>query len=121
MVDFSNFNNVTPFVLNESLIGNSTAVLNNVATNADTFTNGWFGLVVIFVTYIFLMWIFTRDDELFRLDFVRASLVASFFAMGLGIILIVSGLISDFRHVMWMGLVFLFSIIGTWNQKKKGL
>jgi len=121
MVNFNALENISDFVLNTSLVDNSTEVINNIVSNTDSASGGWYGLTIMIVTYVFLTWVLTKDDEVFRLDFVRASAGSSFFALGLGILLIVLGITGNYRHVMWMALVFLAMNIAIWNLKKKSL
>jgi len=112
-------NNISDFVLNESLINNSQEVVKNIAYNADPVTGGWFGFIVLLVLFVFTLYGLYKDDFIFRLDFVQAGLYSSFFVVSVGVILLVAGIISDFRHLMWFAVAFLIFLIARWMSKQQ--
>ena len=119
-MNITQLQNIPPFSFNNSMVNDSTEILTNMTTNVDSASGGYFGITVMLVLYITITYLLNRDDELFRLDFARSSLVASFFALSVGIILTNMQSISNFRHVMIMAIIFLISFIIVWQKKQQG-
>lgn len=121
MVNLSAFNDVPDFVLNESLINDSTEIMANIATNTNNMSEGYFGIFVLLILFFFTLYLLMKDDDIFRLDFLRSLVFSSFFTTSVGVILLVTGFIGEIRHVIWFAVVFLVSLILSWEIKRKGL
>lgn len=110
---------VDNFVLNTTLIDNSSELVNNIATNASPASDGFFGIGIMVAMYLVLAYYLYRSDEAFRLDFPKASLFASGFALGVGIIMFSLGWIGNYRHLLWIGIVYLLSFIVSWSMNRR--
>jgi uncharacterized membrane protein YesL len=117
-MDFDALDNINDFVLNETLINDSTEVIANIAYAAEPATGGWFGLMIYFAMYIFTVYILYRNDGDFKMSFVKSSVYSSFMVLTVGILLFTIGITTNFRHLMWIAIVFLISLIGVWMQKQ---
>lgn len=121
-INLSNLGNVTPFQLNTTIISEGqTKIIDNVVQNANTVSEGYLGLVVLTLIFLVLAYEFYRNDGDFRLDTARAILKASGWTFLLGITLVVSDLIGDFKPVVWFGIIWLVSGISILFLKRKNL
>ncbi len=114
-------NNLTEFSFNESIVNNSDQVLSNIVTNANTSTDGYFGLILFILIYMFLNYVLLRPDGLFRYDWVKGNVISSGVVVIIGFVSIVTGLTSNFQHVMWFVLIFIASVVSSYFLKKKNL
>lgn len=110
---------VNDFVLNTSLIDDSTQVVANIASNAEPASAGFFSIGVMLVLYAVLTFYLYDQEGRFRLDFPKASLYASGFALGVGIIMFSLGWVGNFRYLLWIGLIYLFSFLVAWADKER--
>lgn len=120
MVNFSSLNNITTFSFNTSLINDSKEIIPNMAANANTVTDGYFGLGFMVVVYLILIYIIFRDDGDIRMDIARTIFFSSGITSILGLLLLIPGLVSSFQHVAWFIIMFTFSAIGIYYLRKKG-
>jgi len=108
--------------LNTTIISEGqTKIIDNVVQNANTVSEGYLGLVVLTLIFLVLAYEFYRNDGDFRLDTARAILKASGWTFLLGITLVVSDLIGDFKPVVWFGIIWLVSGISILFLKRKNL
>jgi len=119
MVDFSNIT-VSTLDFNTSMITDNEQMIPVMVDNANTVTEGYLGLGLLTVLFIVLTYANYKQDDDIRLDIVRSLLIASGFTSIIGIIAIVSGLITSFQHVVWFVLIFLINIIAVYFIKRKG-
>lgn len=110
---------VNDFVLNTTLIDNTSELVSNIATNASPASDGYFGIGVMLGLYLVLTYFFYRSDEQFRLDFAKASLFASGFSLGVGIIMFSLGWMDNYRHLLWVGLIYLLSFLVSWAVNRR--
>jgi len=120
MVNFSILTNVSVLDFNTTMIENNEELLPTMINNANEQTSGYLGLAILLVVFLVLTYINFRQDDDIRLDIVRSIFISSGFSSILGIIMIVSGLITSFQHVTWFILVFLISLISVYFMKRKG-
>ncbi len=116
-INLTALNNITPFEVNTSLINESSTLAPNLISNANTLTNGYFGLGIMMVLFIFLMIILMQDNEVFKLRFSQALNVASGLTLLLGIVMFISNLISSYQHLMWFAIIFMISLLLTYYEK----
>ena len=109
-INLSKLGNITPFELNTTIISEGqTELVDNIVQNANTTSDGYLGLVILTLIFLVLSYEFYRNDGDFRLDTARGILKASGWTFLLGIVLIVSDLIGDFKPVVWFGIIWLVS------------
>lgn len=121
-INISKLNNVSPFELNTSVINTGeTEIVNSVVNNANTTSDGYLGLVILTLIFLALVYQFYRNDGDFRLDTARSLVKAGGWTFLLGIVLIISELIVDFRPVVWYGAIWLISGISLLFLKRKNL
>lgn len=84
-------------------------------------TNGYYGLGIMIIIFVFLAITLFREDEVFRLDLVRSIMFSSLFTLVIGIVLLATDFVTSFRHVVWFGIIFLLSVISLYYKKRKGL
>ncbi len=120
MVNLTALQNITAFELNTSIINDSNQIIPNLISNTNSLSNGWFGLLVMIAAFIYITWEVFRDDGLFRLDIIRSIVVSSGITTCLGMIAIISALITSYQHVLWFGVIFALSLLGAYILKQKG-
>lgn len=120
MVNLSALNNISTLEFNNTIINDSRTMIPNLFNNANNLSEGYFGLGVMVVIFIFIFYEVFREDGLIRLDFLRAVLVASGFVFIIGFIAIVSGLFTSYLHVIWFLIIFLLALISLFYAKKSG-
>lgn len=119
MVNYANIN-LTPLELNLTNITDTTNILQNSASAADSATNGWFAIVSLFIMWIFLVYELYKDDGVIRLDFLRANIFASGVVFIMGSILVVNELITTLVPVIWFGFILLGSLIAMYFVRLRG-
>lgn len=110
-MNLSNLNNITPYEVNNTLINQTETIIPNMVTNANTLTDGYFGLGLMTVIFIALLIILMADQDVFRLKFSNALAASSGIVTIIGIIMIVSNISSNFYHVMWFAIIFATSLV----------
>lgn len=121
MVNFSALNNLTPINISTDLINQANETIPNIIENANTTSDGYLGLLVLLTIFVFMTYILFKDDGFFRLDFVRSLVFSSGIALFIGVIMIVSRLITNYQHVVWFAILFSIAVISSYYLKKKGL
>lgn len=120
MVNLSALQDLTPLIINTSIVNDTENILPNLVANTNTLTNNWFGLLVMIGVFIWLFWILFDDRGRFRLDTIKAWVISSGVTLIVGIVMIVSNLTSTFNHVVWFGVIFTLGLIASWILKQKG-
>lgn len=118
-MNLSALNNLTPYTVNNSLINDTTQIGSNLVSNANTSTDGYFGLAILIVIFIFLIIILMSEGEVFRFAFLDALIVSSGMVTILGITLLVGNLISSFQHVILFAIVFLIAIVSKYYKNER--
>lgn len=119
MVNITALNNISNPEINTTIINNSQELTQNIFNNANTSTDGYFGLILYLVLFFWLLYIMFREDGFFRYDFLKSLVLSSGIVTIFGFSLILSGLVTSFQHIMWFGIIFALSAIATFLQKDK--
>lgn len=120
-INLSKLDNISPFELNTSIISSGDGqIINNIIVNANTTSDGYLGAVILTLLFVFISYMLYRDDGFFRLDTARAIVKGSGWTFLLGIVLIVSDIITDYRVIVWYGVVFIISGIIMIFIKRRG-
>lgn len=112
--------NLTPIVINTSIVDNPETMIPNTLANSNTLTQDLYGLLVMIVLFLVLTYILAREDEVYRLDFVRASLIAAGIVTSLGVVATITTIFNDFRHVVWFLTIVVIALIAAIQLKQKG-
>lgn len=89
-----------------------------VNTTVET-SGGLFGIGVLLMIFLILIITLTRRDDMYAMDFTRATLFGGAICLIIGLMLLAGDLISSFRHVVWFGVIFLITLIGSYYMKRK--
>ena len=112
--------NLTNLTINNSLVENPEETIANMVTNTNDLSQGYWGLGVMIVVFITMLWITTRPDGKINLDAPRGLLVASAFSSVIGLIGIVSPLFVSYIHVIWFLVIFILSYVWIILLRKDG-
>lgn len=121
MVNLAALQNITPLVLNTSIVENADSIIPNLIANTNTQTDNWWGLLVMLTLFFYLMWKLSDDAGKFRLDFVKSLVYSSGITMIIGATMVVTNITTTYNHVVWFGIVFTIAMISAWYLKQKGL
>ena len=121
MVNLSALNNLATMDFNTTIINETNQTLPRIISNANTTSDGYLGLLIMIITFIFITYTLFRDDGFFRIDIVRSMTFGSSIALLLGIIMIVSELITNYQHVVWFAVIFACSVVASYYLKKKNI
>ncbi len=113
--------NMTPLEFNTTGIADPETAVTTLITNSNDVSQGYFGLGIMLMIFIALVFVTFRQDGDIRMDIARSLLVSSGFSSILGIIMLAPPLISSFVHVMWFITIFLIMVVVVFNLKRKGL
>ena len=95
-------------------------LLTTIPTVANQTTNNYFGLILLVGICSVMIYTLNRDDWAFRLDILRSSIYSTGFSTILGLIMLLTGFITNYQHVMYFGIPFIFLIIIVYFKKEKG-
>lgn len=118
-MDLELLNNVTPLTFNTTMFENGKELVPALVETTNTYSDGYFGLMIMLVVYLYLIYTLFRDDGDMKLDIVKSSLKASGFSSIIGIIMLVTGLVSSYVHIVWFLSIFLISLIASYFLKRK--
>lgn len=111
-LNFSIFKDNTPPELN-LLNQTATEFIDNIPANANTMTNGYYGLIVMITLVIFLIWLMCDRSEFgrFKYSIIRGWGIATGITSIIGIILIQIGYIVDLTHLgVFIGIYILMLV-----------
>jgi len=117
-MNLTKLQNITPLEINNSLLNNSAEIGPNLISNANTSSQGYFGLVFMLTVFIFLCIVLFADQDVFRLDMIKSVLLASGVVTIIGIIAIITGIFNNFAHVMWFATIFMLMLIVNYFTNK---
>ncbi len=120
MVNLTALQNLTPLILNTSIVNNSDTIIPNLISNTNTQTDNWFGLLIMLVLFFYLIWKLTDDAGRFRLDFVKGLVFSSGITLSVGAVMLVTNITTTYNHVVWFAIIFTLAMISAWYLKTKG-
>ncbi len=121
MVNLDALQNITPLVINTSIVENADTIIPNLIANTNTQTQNWWGLLVMLSLFFYLMWKLSDDAGRFRLDFVKSLVYSSGITMIIGGVMIATNITTTYNHVVWFGIIFTLAAISAWFLKQKGI
>jgi len=99
-INWNSLNNITDISFNTTSLNDSAELTNTLINNADTVSQGYFGLGVMIIVFIVLLVALFKDDGDIRMDIARSILLSSGFTTKLGVIGLSLNIFSSFTHVM---------------------
>lgn len=119
MINLTALENLTQPSFNVSSLNNSQEIMITVRDNANTASDGYFGLIVMLVLFFWLFYYMFKTDGVFKFDALKSLIIASGVTTIFGIVLILGDLISSFQHVIWFAILLIISLIATWIKKNR--
>lgn len=117
MVNLDNLQNINTINITTNLTGD--AFLDTAVTSANTQTDGFFGLIIGIAIYISIMYMATKQDSLFALDFIKASVLGSGLTLTFMILLLALDMISSYVHLMYFVIIFIISVVIAYVMREK--
>lgn len=117
-INITALNNIQPYVVNATLINDSTTIIPGMIENANHTTGGFFGLGIMVMLWLLIFIISVTDQDLFRLTFLQAWVAASGIVTMIGIMGLVSNVFSSYQHVMWFAIAFIIGLVATYLKDK---
>ncbi len=111
MVNLTALQNLTPLILNTSIVADADTIIPNLISNTNTQTDNWFGLLIMLVLFFYLIWKLTDDSSRFRLDFVKALVFSSGITLIVGGVMLVTNITTTYNHVVWFAIIFTLAMI----------
>lgn len=120
MVNLTSLQNITPLIMNTSIVEDADNIIPNLIANTNTQTDNWYGLLVMLVLFFFLLWKLTNDQDRFRLDFIKGLVYSSGITLLIGSVMLVTNITTTYNHVVWFAIIFTLAMISAWYLKQKG-
>lgn len=117
MVNLSKLQDIEPLNISANLTDPD--ILNTAVTSANDVTNGFLGLGISIAIYVFTMYIATKPDSGFSLDFIKASVLASGISIVVGLVMIALDMTSSFSHLMLFVVIFVLSVLMAYILKDR--
>jgi hypothetical protein len=117
----NNLKNIEPIHLNNSLINNSSNIVQNSINNANNSTGGIWFIVTIIVIFIWLMYILMDKNKTFQYDPTRALFISSSWCLSLSIVSALIGISITIIPIIWFGTIFFISGVGVYMRKEKNM
>jgi hypothetical protein len=113
--------NITPLKLNNSIINttNPKELTQNILSNTQTQVGSLWIDGALFVLFIFLLYKFTDKYDLTSYDSIRGIFLSSGFTLIMSIGVLLSGWSDNIYPLFFYGVIFLISMIYTYELKKK--
>jgi hypothetical protein len=120
MVNWDALYNLSKPTFNTSGFENVETIVPTMIEATDTTTQGYFGLGIMIVMFLVMLVTLFKDDGDIRQDILRSIMISSGFTSIVGLVLIVTGFMSSFVHLMWFFSIFMISVLGVYLLKRKG-
>lgn len=120
MVNLTPLQNITPLIMNTSIVDDAETIIPNLISNTNTQTDNWFGLMVMLILFFYMLWLLLDQSQRFRLDFVKALIFSSGITVVIGSLMLVTDITTTYTHVVWFTIIFTLAIISSWLLKNQG-
>lgn len=121
VINLEALNNLTPLSFNTTDISDPTLMVDALVSNSNEVSQGYFGLGIMIIVFVALVFALFRTDQDIRLDIARSIMFASGFSSIIGVVMLATPLISSFVHVMWFITIFAVSTVIVFNLKRRNL
>lgn len=119
-MNFSALGNLTTLEFNITALEDPETIVPALVESGNTVSGGYLGLGIMIAVFIILVYTLYRNDGDMKMGIARSLMLSSGFSSVIGIVMLVTGLISSFVHVMWFLMIFMISMIAVFNLKRKG-
>ena len=113
--------NITQIEINTTMLTNPYEVTRNIIDTSNEVTTGYLGIGILLPIFLVILFFAFKSDGDIRMDITRSIMWSSGFVSIIGVIMLVSNIITSFTHVMWFLSIFIISIIAILFMKKKNL
>ena len=120
MVNLTPLENITPLVLNTTIVEDIDQIIPNLINNTNTQTDNWYGLLVMLILFFYMTWRLTDESGKFRLDIVKGIVYSSGITVIVGAVMLVTNITTTYNHVVWFAIVFTLAMISAWYLKSSG-
>lgn len=119
MVNLSALDNISPLVLNITILQDIEQTIPRAAEVANTSTNGTFAIWISLIFFLILViGLFRRDGDI-RLDITRTLFKSSGLTFIVMLVMATSGLISNIKPLLWFFTIWLLlAMILMWLRSK---
>lgn len=113
-INISAISDVTP-PANEFANMTATQFIDYVPENANNLTGDYYALILLVTLIVFLLWKLTEQGQYgdYRLSMNRGFGVALGIANIFGIVMLMCGFATNFRHIVMLNALFLIMLIWT--------
>ena len=121
---FTNLTKLTtmnPLSLNTSGLNDSSTIVNTVQDNVKSNIGNFCFIVSILGLFLFLIWLFYKQDGKFLSDISRAFGQSSIFCFFISAGFLLSGWINTILPILWFASTTFLSFIAVYKLKTKGL
>jgi len=112
-INFSVFDNISFEGFNNLTNQTATQFINNIPEQANTITDGYYGIVVLIVLGIFLVQMFSDISQfgLFRYSTIRSLGMALGIITTFGIMMVSVGYMTNFIHLTTLSTLYIIILI----------
>ena len=114
-----NLENITPFIYNDSLTGDTEELLPNMIDNANDQTGNLWYYGMMLSIYLLLVFFFFKKEDRIRLDMLRSIFVAAGWCIILSGSLVLSQVATSILPTMWFVIIWFISRVAIWGLEKK--
>lgn len=115
-----NLQNIQAFEFNATLVNNTDAIIENSINNLNSGTDGVWFMVTTLLLFVFLAWVFTREEFPYKLDFARSMLVSSGWCLLISVAGVIFTLSQTILPIIWFSTIFFLSGLMVYNRSEKG-
>lgn len=99
----------------------SSNLINSLQTTSNEVSGGYYGLGVMIVIFLVMLFITFKETGDVRLDIARSILFSSSMSLIIGFMGLITGFFTSYQHIMWFVIIYLVNLIWVYSLKKKGL
>lgn len=120
-INLDALNNIQPINLTFEGLNSSSSIISIVQNvTKEEVGNFWFN-ISIFIIFLFMIYIFYRQDKKIILDITRSVLISSGWCLFISVAFLLSKWIDTILPVVWFTTIFFISFIGVLGLKPKSL
>jgi len=120
MVNLTKFNEIQPFIYNDTLTRNASQINTLLISNNKNLLGGLWINGTVFVLFLFMLWRFNKTENPLRLDITRSLFVSSALCLIFSIFALVSEWSNAIYPLYFYGMLSIITAIMVFNKKSKG-
>jgi len=111
-VNITAFQGLTDLSFNITKLS-STEIIEEIPRNANVMTNGYYGIIVLVILSIILLWLFTEQSQFakFRYSSLRGLSLSLGICCVFGSILLQIGYMTSFLHFIYLNSLFMITLV----------